>query len=298
MLSTNGGSVTALKKLQAFTLIELLVVIAIIAILAAILFPVFAQAKAAAKRTSELSNIKQLGLANLMYNNDSDDTFTTTSIYDWCNTDWQTMSWGSRTEPYIKSVNLYWSPLDGAVGAANANSGLSYFGPAVSFVPNSLSGGGDDSKDNKPHGIVSAVNYCGWDSFWTNGAINGTAVTQPANTIMFAPKYNSDAQKGGLPDVPIYTFEWGMLLWDNTPSTSTQAYHDASIPEGQSVQPATDPNLATSDYGRGPDGAVSNGGNGQANFTFADGHSKAMKPAATNPDGINQPQNNMWDSTR
>lgn len=56
-----------------FTLIELLVVIAIIAILAAILFPVFAQAKAAAKQTTNVSNLKQLGLAAMMYAGDYDD---------------------------------------------------------------------------------------------------------------------------------------------------------------------------------------------------------------------------------
>ncbi len=53
-------------KSRAFTLIELLVVIAIIAILAAILFPVFAQAKAAAKKTQSLSNVKQIALSVLM----------------------------------------------------------------------------------------------------------------------------------------------------------------------------------------------------------------------------------------
>lgn len=58
---------------KAFTLIELLVVIAIIAILAAILFPVFAQAKESAKSASDLSNIKQLGLAVVMYATDYDD---------------------------------------------------------------------------------------------------------------------------------------------------------------------------------------------------------------------------------
>ena len=51
---------------HAFTLIELLVVIAIIAILAAILFPVFAQAKVAAKKTVDLSNVKQLALGVAM----------------------------------------------------------------------------------------------------------------------------------------------------------------------------------------------------------------------------------------
>lgn len=61
------------KVSRAFTLIELLVVIAIIAILAAILFPVFAQAKEAAKKASCLSNMKQVALAWPMYATDYDD---------------------------------------------------------------------------------------------------------------------------------------------------------------------------------------------------------------------------------
>jgi prepilin-type N-terminal cleavage/methylation domain-containing protein len=60
----------ASRRRRAFTLIELLVVIAIIAILAAILFPVFARAREQARKTSCLSNMKQLGLGFLMYAQD------------------------------------------------------------------------------------------------------------------------------------------------------------------------------------------------------------------------------------
>src|SRR5258706_2392006 len=58
---------------RAFTLIELLVVIAIIAILAAILFPVFAQARASARAISCISNTKQSALGVLMYAQDYDE---------------------------------------------------------------------------------------------------------------------------------------------------------------------------------------------------------------------------------
>ncbi len=76
-----------MRNRKAFTLIELLVVIAIIAILAAILFPVFAQARNAAKKTASISNLKQLGLGVAMYTGDNDQCYpqsaysiTTTTI--------------------------------------------------------------------------------------------------------------------------------------------------------------------------------------------------------------------------
>ncbi|CAN5669036.1 hypothetical protein BH11ARM2_BH11ARM2_00650 [soil metagenome] len=69
------------QRRLAFTLIELLVVIAIIAILAAILFPVFAQAKLAAKKTVALSGAKQVGLAAIMYSGDFDDRYVPCAIY-------------------------------------------------------------------------------------------------------------------------------------------------------------------------------------------------------------------------
>ena len=80
---------------RAFTLIELLVVIAIIAILAAILFPVFAQAKAAAKKAAALSNTKQIATSSAIYLSDSDDCFPLQSGMS------QSGQWGYNFNKYV-----------------------------------------------------------------------------------------------------------------------------------------------------------------------------------------------------
>jgi len=93
-------------KRRGFTLIELLVVIAIIAILAAILFPVFAQAKEAAKKTSDLSNQKQLALGHIMYASDNDDYFCRNwySVMDPVTGNFkEDMIWFKTILPYLKS---------------------------------------------------------------------------------------------------------------------------------------------------------------------------------------------------
>lgn len=81
---------------RAFTLIELLVVIAIIAILAAILFPVFAQAKESARQSTCLSNMRQIGVASMMYAGDSNDVYP---------------AWAARTPP-INNGNTDYLPPD------------------------------------------------------------------------------------------------------------------------------------------------------------------------------------------
>jgi prepilin-type N-terminal cleavage/methylation domain-containing protein len=137
---------------RAFTLIELLVVIAIIAILAAILFPVFAQARAKARQTSCLSNAKQWGSATMMYAQDYDETFPFAfgyyqpqnlwldqyvgdTPYNWtcpngvCGPAYTSAFqgyWMNSTQPYIKNLNVALcpsatTPLDlGGVRGANA----------------------------------------------------------------------------------------------------------------------------------------------------------------------------------
>jgi prepilin-type N-terminal cleavage/methylation domain-containing protein len=105
-------------RLRAFTLIELLVVIAIIAILAAILFPVFAQAKTAAKKTSSLSNSRQIGTALNLYLNDYDDTTPALYYYDPNNQSLPTTQgfyyWPTLLLPYTKSEEIFICPADRA----------------------------------------------------------------------------------------------------------------------------------------------------------------------------------------
>ncbi|HEY0867765.1 MAG TPA: prepilin-type N-terminal cleavage/methylation domain-containing protein [Fimbriimonas sp.] len=97
-----------LRNRSAFTLIELLVVIAIIAILAAILFPVFAQAKAAAKTTQSISNLKQIGTGLMLYLNDSDDVYPIRrfAAIDASGNPGE-LSWKQVLYPYIKSQPLF-----------------------------------------------------------------------------------------------------------------------------------------------------------------------------------------------
>ena len=97
---------------KAFTLIELLVVIAIIAILAAILFPVFSQAKAAAKKTADLNNHKQIVLGLMMYAADNDDA-TCASNHDL--ESGETIAdfypWYQPVQPYIKNNDVFHDPV-------------------------------------------------------------------------------------------------------------------------------------------------------------------------------------------
>lgn len=92
---------------HGFTLIELLVVIAIIALLAAILFPVFARARESARRSSCLSNMKQLALGVLQYAQDNDGRLTGATGTT-CST--VVNHWQTAYQPYLKSDQILFCP--------------------------------------------------------------------------------------------------------------------------------------------------------------------------------------------
>jgi prepilin-type N-terminal cleavage/methylation domain-containing protein len=106
------------RKSRGFTLIELLVVIAIIAILAAILFPVFAQAKRAAKATVALSDAKQMGLAQIMYTNDYDDNFS--PVVEFQPGSWTAETFAYLQQPYMKSWGILLDPTGPITAAQEA----------------------------------------------------------------------------------------------------------------------------------------------------------------------------------
>ncbi|HAY13234.1 MAG TPA: prepilin-type N-terminal cleavage/methylation domain-containing protein [Fimbriimonadaceae bacterium] len=124
---------------KAFTLIELLVVIAIIAILAAILFPVFAKAKDAAKKTQSINNMKQIGTSVMIYLADYDDQMPM-SAYRPGQTGLTVFSVYDALDPYMKNVQILTSPADNPPQSwKNRLNGLGLQSSKVeraSYVPN------------------------------------------------------------------------------------------------------------------------------------------------------------------
>jgi len=191
---------------KAFTLIELLVVIAIIAILAAILFPVFAQAKEAAKDTQTLSNLKQTGLSNLIYAGDYDDVFALSHRNEPANAAlFGVSTWQVDVQPYTKSwgVMLHAKntalPTDPALAAWQRNLHFGVFGraaittPGASFFQPFASGwsnaiGGVLPRYEGVFGIGTAPGSVAWTNGTTTAvpSFSNTQIENVSGTVMVA----------------------------------------------------------------------------------------------------------------
>lgn len=121
------------RQRRGFTLIELLVVIAIIAILAAILFPVFANAKKAAKTTNCLNNLKQIGTALAMYVDNND------NYLPWYWNGNLNVTWADAVRKYSKNSSLWKCPALKQTGD-NVGAGYAYNYYYVSHVKFSIIG--------------------------------------------------------------------------------------------------------------------------------------------------------------
>lgn len=188
---------------KAFTLIELLVVIAIIAILAAILFPVFAQAKASAKKTACLSNQRQLGIALTQYISDNDDQlFFFAHDVDLSRTNLagpfgatRENRWWNQIQPYVKNLEILKSPSDPGQRPHALEDGTNGK-PLVkrSYVANRAAEGLPYSAVERPSDIVVITVKNGiYDDSWyepPKNLYNKTATTPPVLAL--------DLQNGGV----------------------------------------------------------------------------------------------------
>lgn len=213
---------------RAFTLIELLVVIAIIAILAAILFPVFARAKMAAKKASDLSNTKEIGLSIQMYLNDYDDVIPVNNHR--LEPTPVEMHWSWMTLPYMKNEGIYVSPADknggwapGCYDASTNNRGFGW--PAVQNNGCTSQGYGPGQYTLQ----VGRLSYLGNQLLMprkrqnsdTTNAVMSTVVQDVSGTILLAPMSESvECMRKGGPTGEFRSYRPALGVRDSTNLTN------------------------------------------------------------------------------
>ncbi|MDE2128003.1 MAG: DUF1559 domain-containing protein [Armatimonadetes bacterium] len=255
-----------MQRSKAFTLIELLVVIAIIAILAAILFPVFAQAREKARAISCLSNMREIGTALIMYNEDYDENYPRGWYYDTNN---QPTTWRTVVNPYIKSGGS----VTGENNEEDVNGGLWHCPDTASNTINGYGG----------HGAILVPPTFSNGSFFPS--VPEAAITRPTD-IVVATEVGLDTNNAG--STQGFTEDW--WAWGGS----------------QWPPQWTGPNSgAQYDMDNAPAPADSNGypytympryrHNHTGNFIYADGHAKAAIKGTVNwCINIHYPGMNLW----
>lgn len=256
------------RAATGFTLIELLVVIAIIAILAAVLFPVFASAREKARQTACASNMKQLGLAFVQYQQDFDETNPPGS--NWYG---QGNGWAGQLYPYVQSLAVFVCPSDATsvtpvVSYGYNNNIVTPTGPSAP-VAYPISKYAATSKTI----LLFEVANCG-----------ATTATPPFS--ISGPQFTStgDVRTTGSPTRPydgwspaghgVGNVQWELNGYNANPSGSAPLLQYAmGMPIFASTTPTVVPGFTsyfTGQFGRHQDGAT---------YVFADGHAKWLKPS-------------------
>lgn len=252
-----------MRRNRAFTLIELLVVIAIIAILAAILFPVFAQAKEAAKKTSAISNHKQMSLGIQVYMTDFDDVMplgfgrraesnnsymanvvhptpagciTNSAGNVWLNPlrlAQNRVQWANSCNPYVKNYDMYYQPgqnvytfLGGPGGTPDA------FDPAIKpalggFQLNGFLHQLNSSEIEAPSSVPMVWGGSGSDSYKGRTAVNPTL---NCGNPLSDCKFNA----GGAPQaswapIPAYGLPYGSVTFRSSGGGKWWQYNKTNI---------------------------------------------------------------------
>jgi len=193
-------------EIGGFTLIELLVVIAIIAILAAILFPVFAQAKDAAKKSVSLSNVKQIGIGYALYMGDVDDTCPNT-VTERTSPNYTTAMDATQVEPYPIRYKLGPYIKNGnETPTASSNVGGVWKDPDSPTWPVATTKqwwtvdyGSNSNEANLP-GASQQAWYLANPDFGFNETVTSTSLASPANFILVGDAARADGtpSRGGL----------------------------------------------------------------------------------------------------
>lgn len=243
---------------KAFTLIELLVVIAIIAILAAILFPVFAQAKEAAKKTSCLSNVKQITMGATLYIGDSDDTFPPSST-------------ANINPTNCSSSNWTWSTVNKIYVAASGSD------PAYCYGGTQVGDGGLLNPYMKAPPINKCPSYPQSKMVLSGGSWNVPAFTNYSANVNVYPgtgTFNMASATGwDHPAESILIAEDTTMRYTSGLGTPQGVAGSIQMPMAASSGSATGYVSASASVG------TVGGTHGVANVGFIDGHAKGMRVA-------------------